>query len=159
MLTILVGYYPNFLEILFFSKKILYQNMFLTKKSKYAVSAILEILETSYENPISLIDISKKRDISVSYLEKIFNQLRKHKIVDSVKGSRGGYYLSAKPSEISISQIIKAVEEEIKITDCGNSENPCIIGNKKCKTHDLWFGLEREIHRYLSSIKLSDFDK
>ncbi len=137
--------------------------MILTTKGRYAVIAILDLLEESGlgENakPISLLSISQRQKISLSYLEQIFSNLRKFDIVKSVKGPGGGYILNKKPEDIKISSIILATGEKIKITACGNNKKGCDapkLGKKRCRTHDLWYGLEQNIHNYLSSISIND---
>ncbi|HLD76690.1 MAG TPA: Rrf2 family transcriptional regulator [Rickettsiales bacterium] len=137
--------------------------MILTTKGRYAVIAMLDLLEEGAYGekpcPISLLAIAKRQHISLSYLEQIFANLRRCAIVKSVKGPGGGYVLGRKPEEISVSDIVLATGERIKITACGNSKKGCNMpknGNKHCKTHDLWFGLEKNIHDYLQSISIND---
>lgn len=138
--------------------------MILTTKGRYAVMAIIDLHETSAseneEKPVSLLSISKRQNISLSYLEQIFANLRKRDIVKSIKGPGGGYVLKRDPKEISVSNIILATGEKVKITACKNSEGGCSLAQKnkqsKCRTHDLWLGLEDNIHGYLDSISVYD---
>ena len=140
--------------------------MLLTTKGRYAVMAIIDLLEETVIDPrlapVSLLSISQRQNISLSYLEQIFSNLRKAGIVSSVKGPGGGYFLKKQPEEITISDIIRATGENIKMTRCGN-KNSCTFARQntktKCKTHDLWYGLERSIDAYLCSISLKDFCK
>jgi len=137
--------------------------MILTTRGRYAVMAIIDLLEDSFCNqkPTSLMSISKRQNISLSYLEQIFSNLRKADIVKSIKGPGGGYILKKNPSEITISQIINATGENIKMTSCSNDKDQCAIAKHnsktKCRTHKLWHGLEQNIHQYLTSISLQDF--
>ena len=138
--------------------------MILTTKARYAVMAIIEIADSSCESsliPVSLSIISKSQNISLSYLEQIFSLLKKSNIVASVKGPGGGYILAKTRKDITIAQIIKAIGEPIKMTNCSNNKQNCITStkNSKCKTHHLWQGLENNIYNYLNSISLNDICK
>lgn len=141
--------------------------MILTMRGRYAVMAIIDLLEGFDDEkevkPISLLSISQRQNISLSYLEQIFANLRKAGIVKSIKGPGGGYLLKKKPSEITISEIISATGENIKMTSCNNSKDQCAIARHntktKCRTHALWHGLEQHIHQYLNSISLQNFCK
>lgn len=128
--------------------------MILTTKARYAVMAVIEIASQNSLKPISLNEISKSQNISLSYLEQIFVLLRKNNIVKSIKGPGGGYILSKNKSEISVSDIIKAIDEPIKMTRCSVEKKSCNSNKTKCKTHHLWHGLEKRIYDYLNSISL-----
>ena len=130
--------------------------MILTTKCRYAVIAAIEIANDKGERPVSLLTISQKQEISLSYLEQIFTRLKKAGIVDSVKGPGGGYILAKDSNKITIAEIIKAVDEPIKMTRCNAKQKSCITSNSKCKTHHLWHGLENKIYEYFNSITLND---
>ena len=127
--------------------------------------AMIDLYEETAKDPkpISLLSIAQRQDISLSYLEQIFANLRKSGVVKSVKGPGGGYKLGKKPQEISVAEIILATGENIKMTSCKNSTGGCDLAlknnQKKCKTHNLWFGLEKNIHNYLNSISIYDIYK
>ena len=141
--------------------------MILTTKGRYAVMAVIDLLdETMSEGnlrPVPLISISQRQNISLSYLEQIFANLRRAGIVKSIKGPGGGYVLKKKPDEITISEVISATGEAIRMTSCGDKKEGCHMARShtksRCRTHDLWHGLEQNIHHYLSSISLDDFAK
>lgn len=135
--------------------------MILTTKARYAVMAMIEIAGNYNEEklkPTSLSEISNTQKISLSYLEQIFSLLKKADIVKSIKGPGGGYVLNKNHDEITIAQIIKAIGEPIKMTNCSSKQKSCTNATKnaKCKTHNLWQGLERNIFNYLNSISLED---
>lgn len=130
--------------------------MILTTKCRYAVIAVIEIAENKNNDPVSLLTISQKQEISLSYLEQIFARLRKAGLVKSVKGPGGGYVLGKECEKITIAEIIKAVGEPIKMTRCSNKQKSCLTSNSKCKTHHLWHGLENKIYEYFNSISLKD---
>jgi len=128
--------------------------MILTTKARYAVMAVIEIADSDSNQPISLLKISERQKISLSYLEQIFAHLKKSGIVASTKGPGGGYILAKNRDEITVAQIIKAIGEPIKMTRCNNQKKSCLSNNIKCKTHHLWHGLENNIYEYLNSISM-----
>ena len=135
--------------------------MFLTKKARYAVMAMLEMANRDTGDMLKLSDIAKAQGIDLSFLEQIFAKLKKADLIESVRGPGGGYRLSKSSREISVSQIMKAIEEEVKITKCGNtsaSENKRCLNHGKsiCATHHLWSELERNIDDYFKSKTLFD---
>ncbi|MCB5186937.1 Fe-S cluster assembly transcriptional regulator IscR [Methylobacillus caricis] len=128
--------------------------MRLTTKGRFAVTAMLDLALNEEEKPVTLAGISERQGISLSYLEQLFSRLRRNGLVKSVRGPGGGYRLAKKHSDISVSDIITAVDELIDATQCGGKEN-CHEG-KPCMTHDLWSSLNSKILEYLSGVALSD---
>ena len=119
--------------------------MRLTSKGRYAVMALVDLARFNNINPVSLRDISLRQGISLDYLEQIFSKLRKNQIVQSVRGTQGGYILNKKPSEIKISDIFFAVEEKVKTIGCEKeSKLGCNGRSSKCITHNLWDELDYE---------------
>jgi Rrf2 family iron-sulfur cluster assembly transcriptional regulator len=107
--------------------------------------------------PISLAEIAKRQEISLSYLEQLFAKLRKGGLVRSVRGPGGGYRLSRPAAELRIADIILAVDEPIAATRCKTgSPLGCTGTTTRCVTHDLWEELGRQIHVFLSSVSLAD---
>lgn len=128
--------------------------MRLTTKGRYAVTAMLDLAYHSEKRPVTLTDIAKRQQISLSYLEQLFARLRRAGMVEGVRGPGGGYQLSRGSANISIAEIITAVDETIDSTRCGGKAN--CQHNQPCLTHDLWMGLSDQIRDYLASISLSD---
>ncbi|MBW0454290.1 MAG: Rrf2 family transcriptional regulator [Candidatus Kinetoplastibacterium crithidii] len=134
--------------------------MRLTTRSRFAVTAMLELaIEYDLSTSVSLSLISERHNISVSYLEQLFLKLRKKSLVNSVRGSNGGYYLSKSPNEIVVTDIIFAVDDILDATACKGKAN-CKKDNNgnfsKCITHDLWSSLSQKMFEYLSSISLQN---
>jgi len=102
--------------------------------------------------PVTLAEISGRQKISLSYLEQLFGKLRRHGLVESVRGPGGGYHLAKDMSEMSVADIILAVDEPIDATQCGGKEN--CHDDHKCLTHDLWATLNERIFDYLGSVSL-----
>lgn len=130
--------------------------MKLTTKGKFAVTALLDIAIYSEDNkkPITLYNISDRQNISLSYLEQLFVKLRKSGVVKSYKGPGGGYLLMREVDKIDISEIIKAVDEDMDARSCRGNKN--CRDNRKCLTHDLWAGLTTEMYGYLERITIKD---
>ena len=127
--------------------------MRLTTKGRYAVTAMLDLSINARKGPVTLSDISKRQDISLSYLEQLFAKLRRNDLVSSVRGPGGGYRLSRSGSEIFVAQIIDAVNEAVDATGCGGTSD-CQQG-EVCLTHHLWCDLSEQIHSFLSGISLA----
>ena len=128
--------------------------MRLTTKGRYAVTAMLDLAYHGEKKPVTLTDIAKRQEISLSYLEQLFARLRRCGMVEGVRGPGGGYQLSRSPENISIAEIISAVDETIDSTRCGGKGN--CQNSQPCLTHDLWMGLSEQIRHYLNSITLQD---
>lgn len=128
--------------------------MKLTTKGRYAVTAMLDLALHDGSGPTTLADVAKRQDISLSYLEQLFARLRRKALVSSVRGPGGGYMLGRSAQEISVAEVITAVDENVDTTRCGGAHN--CQDNKPCLTHDLWHGLSDRIYEYLSSITLND---
>jgi len=126
--------------------------MRLTTKGRFAVTALLDIAIRHGNGPVALADISERQRISLSYLEQLFAKLRQRKLVDSVRGPGGGYCLAKGLDEVSVADIILAVDEPIDSTQCGGKEN--CLGDGKCMTHDLWAKLNEIIFDYLGHVTL-----
>ena len=131
--------------------------MRLTTKGRYAVTAMLDLALHAERGPISLADISKRQDISLSYLEQLFSRLRQAGLVSSVRGPGGGYRLARPSAEICVAQIIDAVNESVDATSCGGNSD-CSAG-EQCLTHYLWTDLSHQIHNFLDGISLEDMVK
>lgn len=127
--------------------------MRLTTKGRFAVTAILDLAMSQKGGPVSLAGISERQGISLSYLEQLFGKLRRNELVSSVRGPGGGYLLAKNLEDVSVADIIRAVDEPIDATSCGGKEN--CHDDQKCITHDLWAGLNEHIFEYLSSVRLA----
>ncbi len=126
--------------------------MRLTTKGRFAVTAMADLAERNHNGPVTLASISERQKISLSYLEQLFGKLRKHNIVVAVRGPGGGYYLARPAGQISVADIIVAVDEHMDATQCGGKGN--CDDNKQCSTHDLWMGLNEILHKYMAEVSL-----
>ncbi|BBP42968.1 Rrf2 family transcriptional regulator [Thiosulfativibrio zosterae] len=126
--------------------------MKLTSKGRYAVTAMLDIALNQASGPITLSMISERQDISLSYLEQIFAKLKKSDLVLSARGPGGGYRLSRDASQISVSQIITAMNENMDSRKCKGKQN--CQGGVECLSHELWSDLSDMIDGFLEHISL-----
>ena len=134
--------------------------MKLTNKGKYAVMAMADLALNAKNGPISLAEISTRQNISLAYLEQIFLKLKNNRLVKSSRGASGGYILEKPASEIKLSNIIFAVDEEVKTLNCKkNSKRGCNNKSTKCITHNLWDQLDQHINGFFEKVKLQDLTK
>ena len=134
--------------------------MKLTTKGRYAVMAMADLATNAVGEPVSLAEISLRQNISLAYLEQIFRKLKKNKLVKSSRGASGGYLLEKSASEIKLSNIIFAVDEEVKMLNCKKeSKKGCNNKLTKCITHDLWDQLDHHINIFFEKVKLQDLVK
>ena len=128
--------------------------MRLTTKGRFAVTAMLDLALASGRTTVPLADISARQRISLSYLEQLFAKLRRSGLVKSVRGPGGGYLLAKPLSDVTVADIIVAVDEPIDATQCGGMEN--CLDEHKCLTHDLWANLNEHIFDYLRKVTLAE---
>lgn len=128
--------------------------MRLTTKGRFAVTALIDLALRGSEGPVTLAGISERQKISLSYLEQLFGKLRRCNLVDSVRGPGGGYCLARPVGQISVADIVRAVDESFDATQCGGREN--CKDEDRCMTHELWSTLNFKMYEYLTSVTLSD---
>jgi Rrf2 family transcriptional regulator, iron-sulfur cluster assembly transcription factor len=133
--------------------------MRLTTKGRFAVTAMIDLALRQGKGPVTLAGISQRQAISLSYLEQLFGKLRRHEIVESIRGPGGGYSLARKADKVTVADIIIAVDEPLDATQCGGKEN-ChgadAATGARCMTHELWATLNEKMVDYLDSVSLQD---
>ena len=127
--------------------------MRLTTKGRFAVTAMVDLAKHQDKGPVALATIAERQDISLSYLEQLFSRLRREGLVSSVRGPGGGYRLGRPMDEITIAEIVEAVDEPLDTTQCGGKEN-CGGDGSRCMTHDLWATLNQRVVEFLDSVTL-----
>lgn len=128
--------------------------MQLTTRGRYAVTAMLDLALHSGPRPLRLSDIAARQGLSLSYLEQLFACLRRAGLVASARGPGGGYRPGRPLAEISVAQIIDAVNERIDATRC-EGRGDCQHGDT-CLTHHLWSDLSENLQNFLAGITLAD---
>lgn len=128
--------------------------MRLTTKGRFAVTAMIDLAIRGGEGPVTLAGVSERQQISLSYLEQLFGKLRRHALVESVRGPGGGYCIARPLDQVTVADIIRAVDEPLDATQCGGREN--CHDEHRCMTHDLWSTLNAKMYEYLASVTLHD---
>ena len=128
--------------------------MKLTTKGRFAVTAMIDLALRHEGGPVTLAGISERQSISLSYLEQLFGKLRRHQLVSSVRGPGGGYRLAKPAAEMSVAEMISAVDEPLDATMCGGKAN--CHDEHLCMTHQLWTTLNARMFEYLNSVTLAD---
>jgi Rrf2 family transcriptional regulator, iron-sulfur cluster assembly transcription factor len=126
--------------------------MRLTTKGRFAVTAMVDLAMSQGKHPVTLAAISERQKISLSYLEQLFGKLRRRALVNSVRGPGGGYRLARDMTQISVADVILAVDETLDSTQCGGMED--CRDESKCITHNLWASLNQHIFIYLGAVTL-----
>lgn len=129
--------------------------MRLTTKGRFAVTAMIDLAMRQHDGPVTLAGISDRQRISLSYLEQLFGKLRRSQLVSSVRGPGGGYRLTKALGDISVAEIIRAVDESLDATQCGGKRD-CSEDRRVCMTHDLWTNLNKKMFDYLDSVNLAE---
>ena len=131
--------------------------MKLSSKGRYAVMAMADLAKNHDPRPISLNEISLRQGISILYLEQLFLKLKQNSLVNSTRGPSGGYVLSKSPDQIKLSNIISAVDEEVKMLKCNkSSKKGCNGKSVKCITHNIWDELGEHINLFFEQKSLKD---
>jgi Rrf2 family iron-sulfur cluster assembly transcriptional regulator len=129
--------------------------MRLTTKGRFAVTAMIDVALRQHAGPVTLAGIAERQSISLSYLEQLFGKLRRNQLVASTRGPGGGYTLAKPLAAVTVADIISAVDEPLDVTSCGG-RGDCHEQQYPCMTHNLWMGLNKRMHDYLSSVNLDD---
>lgn len=128
--------------------------MRLTTKGRFAVTAMIDLALRGEDGPVALASISERQKISLSYLEQLFGKLRRFALVESVRGPGGGYCIARPLEQLTVADIIRAVDEQLDATQCGGREN--CHEEHRCMTHDLWSTLNNKMYDYLASVTLAE---
>ena len=132
--------------------------MKLSTKGEYGVLAMCELAARHGEGPISIKDITVKQGLSDAYLEQLFAQLKKTNLIKSVRGAKGGYVLTRDPSEITVGEVIDALEGPIEISPCVGGANTDFKCGKTavCATRGLWMDVHQSIRNVIDNRTLKD---
>ena len=140
--------------------------MELNTKGRYAVMAMADIAKhapksmvdapSAGADAIPLSQIAERQHISLAYLEQLFLRLRRAGLVESARGRSGGYRLGRPAGEITIAEVMAAVEEDVRMTRCSGDAGVACLGAERCLTHDLWDALGDEIAAFFARVTLED---
>jgi len=127
--------------------------MKVSTKGRYGLRAMVDMAINSVGDHVSIKSIAERQDVSENYLEQVFSSLRKANLVKSVKGFKGGYLLSKNPSEITVGEVVRALEGDIDIVD--NNEQPNDGNNlENIISKVVWSKINQVINNTIDSITL-----
>lgn len=127
--------------------------MKLSTKVRYGTRAMLDLASTHGNGPVLLKDIAKRQEISLKYLDRILSSLKTAGLVRALRGSKGGYSLTKEPSQITLKQILEALEGPLELVECINHHDSCRRVNF-CVTHDVWSEIEKTMEARLDATTL-----
>ncbi|WP_069998274.1 RrF2 family transcriptional regulator [Cellulosilyticum sp. I15G10I2] len=131
-------------------------------KARYGLRALVDLAVHSGGEQLALIHIAKRQELSVNYLEQVFSLLKKSNIVKSVKGSQGGYMLARKPSEITVGDVIRAIEGEIVIVEKEEQtdDKSLVLQNMhQCLWQNVWQKMTESICDIIDHMTIEDLMK
>lgn len=129
--------------------------MKISTKGRYALRVMADIALNYKDKNISITELSSRNNISDKYLEQIISLLVKKELLQSFRGSQGGYKLSRPANKISVGEIINATEGEFESVSCISGNEKCDMSGK-CLTVNFWAKLDRVINEFLNSTTLDD---
>jgi Rrf2 family iron-sulfur cluster assembly transcriptional regulator len=118
--------------------------------------AMADLAGRSDARATTLAAIAENQQISKPYLEQLFSRLRRKGLVQSVRGPGGGYRLARAADDLTVADVVAAVDEPLRATRCAGHGPGCMKGGARCLTHDLWEETGRQIQDYLSHVSLAD---
>ncbi len=106
--------------------------MKLSTKGRYGLRALIDLALYGEKEAVSIQSISARQMISDSYLEQLVRKLKKAGLVTSVRGAQGGYRLAKPAQEISVGDVLRALEGSIEAVSCGDENNANCLGQDLC---------------------------
>jgi Rrf2 family protein len=129
--------------------------MKISTKGRYGTRAMIDIAENYGKGPVPLRQLAERQCISMKYMEQIIPLLKASGLIRSSRGARGGYALAKEPSEISLRDILQALEGSWSLVDCVEDPDLCDRANE-CVTYEIWNDIHIAIHKILDSTTLAD---
>ena len=134
--------------------------MKLSTKGRYAMVAMIDLvqeLEKSGAQHLSLAEIARRQNVSLAYLEQLFVKLRRAGLVDSVRGPGGGYRLARPAAEIRVAEVLEAVEKSYSALEKGAGATGALSGSRaQSMANRLWEGLSAQVYVFLHQTTLED---
>ena len=129
--------------------------MKLSTRTRYGIRAVLELAENYGKGPLQLKIIAEKEDISVKYLEQLMTLLKTGRVVDSIRGAKGGYILAKPPNEITLGDCFCALEGSVVTVSCVEDEDYC-HKTDSCVTRQIWIEIQNSVMGAMQSKTLQD---
>lgn len=135
--------------------------MKLSTKGRYGLRAVLDLAINGKNEAVALSQVAERQDISISYLEQLIAKLKKAGIVNSIRGAQGGYILAKKPEEISVGDILRALEGDLNPVDCAEimGKGSSCTGADLCVTKYVWMRISDSINNTVDTMMLSELIK
>ena len=130
--------------------------MKLSTKGRYGLRALIDLAQNSKETPVSITSISARQDLSERYLEQLMSMLKKAGLVESIRGAGGGYILAKDMKEISVGDVLRALEGSLEPVECAGLEpDGGCRASDSCVTKYVWQRSNESINRTVDEIMLS----
>ncbi|HIX37021.1 MAG TPA: Rrf2 family transcriptional regulator [Candidatus Blautia pullistercoris] len=129
--------------------------MKLSTKGRYGLRALIDLAQYGEKEAVSIQSISARQQISDSYLEQLVRKLKKAGLVTSLRGAQGGYRLAKPAEEISVGDVLRALEGSIEAVSCQEGENPSCVGKDLCVARYVWQKVNKSIQETVDSIMIS----
>lgn len=135
--------------------------MLLSTKGRYGLKAVLDLAINGKNEAVALSGVAERQDISMSYLEQLIAKLKKAGIVNSIRGAQGGYVLAKDPEEISVGDILRALEGDLNPVDCAEitGNGATCSGADMCVTKYVWMRISDSINNTVDTMLLSELIK
>ncbi|WP_099467697.1 RrF2 family transcriptional regulator [Konateibacter massiliensis] len=130
--------------------------MKISTKGRYAIRVMIDLAEHNSGDFITLMDIAERQEISEKYLEAIVSILSKNELLISLRGKGGGYKLAKAPEEYTVGSILELTEGSLAPVACLDKQPNSCERASKCKTLEMWEGLNELIHNYFENITIAD---
>lgn len=129
--------------------------MKISTKGRYGLRAMIDLALYSREDAVSIQSIAARQNISDSYLEQLMRKLKKEGLVIGVRGAQGGYKLGKPADEISVGDVLRALEGSLEAVSCGSDKNAHCQGEDLCVTRYVWQRINESIRETVDSIMIS----
>ena len=130
--------------------------MKLSTRSRYGLKAVVDLAVCYGEGPTPLPQLAAMQGVSEAYLEQLLRTLKKGGVVDSVRGAQGGYALSRPPADISVEEVLGALEGSTALTDCVDTTSKGCQNACTCSARPLFIKLQKKINDVLSATSIQD---
>ena len=129
--------------------------MKLSTRSRYGTRILVDLARHNNQGPVQIGEISKRQDISVKYLEQLIRPLKQAKLVESVRGPKGGHMLAKKPEDITLGQIVRLFEGQSDLVECVSNPEKCNMADD-CQVRLAWKDATRVLYEKLDSTTIAD---
>lgn len=130
--------------------------MKVSTKGRYGLMAMHQLAQDYGQGPISLKSVAEKQGLSENYLEQLFASLKKDGLLTSVRGAYGGYSLSRPPNDITVGQVLRALEGQMAPSECLEGNDHCCTKSDDCATKWVLVKIKDSIDQVIDSITLND---